>query len=586
MPEPEEKKGGSPIRTIVLATILGLLFTVIVGRLFYVQAFQHGDYLEKATAQQSRKFVIPANRGEIFVQDGHNELYPIAMNQQYFVLAADPKYIQDSDQTASKLQSVINSLDPQDLKSKFDNKDVRYTVLNKRIEQAQAEKIKDMNLPGVILSAQNGRYYPEGDLFAHVTGYVNTDGVGQYGLEQFANEQLGGTDGLRKAVTDSLGVPITSSENTLVEPKNGSSYVLTIDRSVQAMAAKALEQAVTRNHAESGSVIIMDPKTGAIKALVNYPSFDPNNYQNVPANEYNRFINSAVSNSFEPGSGFKVITMSAGLDTGKVKDTTQYNDAGEVTIADRTIKNAENHKFGIQTMTDVIQKSLNTGVVFVLQQLGGDPNRINQKGKETFYNYINKFGFGRKTGVELAGEAKGYVKDTKAPDVDYANMTFGQGISTTSLQMVAAVAAIANGGTLYKPYIVDKTIAPDHSEKLTKPQVTQSNVMSSQSAATMAQMMEQVVQHGSGWPTRMKGYNIAGKTGTAQVPRADGQGYEENKNIGSFVGFAPVEDPKFVMMVRVDYPKVDGFAEQTAVPTFAEIAKQLLVYYQIPPNGN
>jgi cell division protein FtsI/penicillin-binding protein 2 len=245
-----------------------------------------------------------------------------------------------------------------------------------------------------------------------------------------------------------------------------------------------------------------------------------------------------------------------------------------------------NHKFGMSTMTDVIQKSLNTGVVFVLQQLGSDPKKITLKGKEVLHDYIKRFGFGEKTGVELAGEAGGYVKDPKAYDVDYANMTFGQGISTTSLQMVNSVAAVANGGTLYKPYIVEKTIATDGSEQLNKPKVIQDKVISSQAAATLANMMAQVVQHGSGWPTRMKGYNIAGKTGTAQVPRADGKGYDEHKNIGSFVGFAPVEDPKFVMMVRIDYPKVEGFAEKTAVPTFAEVAKQLFMHYQVLPKEN
>ncbi len=587
MPEPEEGKKGALLRTLVLAILLGVFGVIILGKLFYVQAFQHNDYLEKATAQQSRKFTIPAARGQIFVQDGQNkELYPIALNQQYFVLAADPKYIQDASQTIDKLKQIIPDIDSGELNAKLSDSDLRYVVLEKHIDQESADRIQHLGLPGIILAAQNGRYYPEGELFAHITGYVNTDGVGQYGLEQYANEQLGGQEGLRKAVTDSLGVPITSSENTLVEPKDGTSYVLTIDRTVQAMAAKTLADAIQANHAESGSVIIMDPKTGAIRALVNYPTYDPNSYQNVPTSEYNRFVNSAISNSFEPGSGFKVITMSAGLDTNKVKADTQYNDTGEVVVADRTIKNAENHKFGIQTMTDVIQKSLNTGVVFVLKQLGGDPQKITNKGKEVLYDYINRFGFGKPTGVELAGEAKGYVKDPKASDVDYANMTFGQGISTTSLQMVAAVAAIANGGTLYKPYIVDKTISPDGAEHANHPQVAQDDVMSSQSAATLAQMMQQVVQHGSGWPTRMKGYNIAGKTGTAQVPRADGRGYEDNKNIGSFVGFAPVEDPKFIMMVRVDYPQVDGFAEQTAVPAFATIAKQLFMYYQIPPTGN
>jgi cell division protein FtsI/penicillin-binding protein 2 len=278
--------------------------------------------------------------------------------------------------------------------------------------------------------------------------------------------------------------------------------------------------------------------------------------------------------------------MAAGLNEAKVAPDTKYDDTGEVQVDDRTIKNADNHKFGISTMTDVIQKSLNTGVVYVLRQLGGDPNKITSQGKQKLYEYITKFGFGEKTGIDLPSEPKGYVKDAKSYNVDYANITFGQGITVTNVQLVNAVAAIANGGTLYRPYVVDRTISENGSVSQNKPSIINNNVISSQSAAKLAEMMEQVVQHGSGWPTRMKGYRIAGKTGTAQVPKEDGTGYEEDKNIGSFVGFAPVEDPKFVMLVRVNYPKVDGFAEKTAVPTFAEITKQLFMYYQIGPSGN
>lgn len=581
------KPSKSPNRRIQALILVMCLFGVVaIGKLVYVQIWQHGSYIEKATAQQSRKFIIPARRGQVYVQDGGSETYPVALNQRQYLLAIDPKFISDTNLVLDKIKDYIEPSKLDEVKTKLNDKESRYVVINRRIDSEAGEKLKKLQLAGVIVSPQDGRNYPEGELFAHITGYVNNDGVGQYGLEQQMNQVLSGSDGANKAITDSLGVPITSSENTLIEPKNGSDLVLTIDRNLQAIAAKAIEEAVTKNKAESGSIVIMDPKTGAVKAMVNYPTYDPNNYQAVKNDEYGRFINSSITNLFEPGSGFKVITMAAGLDTGKVKPDTKYDDTGEVQVSDKTIRNADNHKFGISTMTDVIQKSLNTGVVFVLRQLGTDPNRITSKSKEVLYDYIKRFGFGEKTGIELAGEAKGYVKDTKGYDVDYANMTFGQGISTTSLQLVNSVAAIANGGTLYKPYVIQKEILPNGEAKETKPVVLRDNVMSSQSAAQLAEMMEQVVQHGSGWPTRMKGYRIAGKTGTAQVPRADGKGYDEKKNIGSFVGFAPVEDPKFVMLVRVDYPKVEGFAEKTAVPTFADVAKQLFMYYQIPPSGN
>jgi cell division protein FtsI/penicillin-binding protein 2 len=568
------KEISSNKRISILVGFMCLFGVLMIGKLFYIQVFQHQSYVEKANAQQSRKFVIPARRGEIYVQDGNGELYPIALNQQLYLMAADPKYIENADEAIEKLSKYLGDVDKDELERKLENKNTRYVVLNKKITDSTAKEIKDMKIPGIILSPKDGRNYPEGELFSHITGYVNSDEAGQYGIEQFKNQTLSGTDGVSRAVTDSLGVPITSNENTLVKPKDGSTLVLTI------------ENAVKVNKAESGSVIIMDPKTGAIQAMANYPSYDPNNYQAVPSGEYEKFINSSITNLFEPGSGFKVITMAAALNESKVKSDTSYNDTGEAQVEDRTIRNADNKKFGVSTMTDVIQKSLNTGMVFILKQLGTDPNRITQKSKDVLYDYIKKFGFGERTGIELAGESKGFVKDNKSYSVDYANMTFGQGISSTSLQLVNSVSAIANGGTLYKPYLIQKEVLPNGEVINNKPSVIRDNIISTQSAAQLSEMMKQVVQKGSGWPTRMPGYNIAGKTGTAQVPKKDGTGYEEKKNIGSFVGFAPIEDPKFVMLVRVDYPKVDGFAEKTAVPTFAEIAKQLFIYYQIPPNGN
>jgi len=577
----------TPNKRIGLIMILmGAFVLVIFVRLVYIQVLKNKYYSEKATAQQSRKFVISARRGQVYVHDGNNTLYPIALNQESYLLAADPKYIKNTDETIQKLGEFVGDYDKGRLRDRLDDKNSRYLVINKRISAEIAKKIKDMKLPGIILTSRDDRNYPEGEMFAQISGYLNDEGEGQYGIEQGKNSELAGVDGVSRAITDSLGVPITSNENTIVKPKNGSDVVLTIDRNIQAMAYSAIESAVKVNKAVSGSVVIMDPKTGAIKAMVNYPSYDPNNYSAVPSDEYYKFANSSVSSTFEPGSGFKVITMAAGLNEGKVMPDSKYEDTGEIKVDDRTIKNASDRKYGLSTMTDVIQKSLNTGVVYVLKQMGGDSSKINSQGKKLLYDYIKKFGFGEKTGIDLPSEAKGFVRDANSYDVDYANISFGQGLAVNNVQLVNAVAAIANGGTLFKPYVVDKIIGESGRVSQSKKSIINSNVISSQTAARLSEMMEQVVQKGSGWPTRMKGYRIAGKTGTAQVPKEDGTGYEDDKNIGSFVGFAPVEDPKFVMLVRVNYPKVDGFAEKTAVPTFAEITKQLFMYYQIAPSGN
>ena len=567
-------------RLYTLVTLFILVFIIIVSRLVYIQGFQAKKYAAKSSVQQSRNFEIPASRGIVYVRDSQG-LYPIALNNKVYTLAVDPKFVKDADLTAQKLNEILNT-NKNDLKDQL-TKQSRYVEINKSISTDQADKIKSFSLPGVILIERASRYYTEGSLFSHVLGYVNDDGKGQYGFEQFSDEAMGGTNGQYNTATDALGVPIRSADNTISEPVAGKSYVLTIDRGLQSVAQEALKQAIESNRAESGSILVMDVKTGAIKAMVNYPDYDPNNFRQVK--DYRVFSNTSVSSLFEPGSGFKVITMAAGLDTGKVQPNTTYNDAGEVKVGDKIIKNAENHKFGISTMTDVIQKSLNTGVVFVLQSLGGTSGKITPEGKQSFFSYIEKFGFGKITGIEQAGEVSSKVKPPTTYDVDYANMSFGQGISVNSLQLLTAVGAIANKGVLMKPYLVEGELQSDQSLKKTQPQIVRS-VMSQQSASDLTQIMTQVVEHGSGYLTRMKGYQIAGKTGTAQVPRSDGKGYEDNKNIGSFVGFAPAEDPRFVMLVRIDYPKTEGFAEKTAVPAFATVTKELLRYYQIPPSVN
>ena len=567
-------------RLYTLAIIFVLFWLIVAGRLIYIQAFQAKKYAAKASVQQSRKFEIPASRGIVYVKDSQ-DLYPIALNNKVYTLAVDPKFIKDADNTAQKLNEIINS-NKDEIKNQI-IKDSRYIEINKSINTDQAEKIKSMSLPGVILIERASRFYPEGSLFSHVLGYVNDDGKGQYGFEQFNDEAMGGTNGQYNTATDALGVPIRSADNTISEPVAGKDYVLTLDRGLQSVAQEALKQAVESNRAESGSIIVMDVKTGAIKAMVNYPDYDPNNFRQVK--DYKVFSNTAVSSLFEPGSGFKVVTMAAGLDTGKIRPNTTFNDTGEVKVGDKVIKNAENHKFGISTMTDVIQKSLNTGVVFVLQSLGGTTGKITPEGKQSFFSYIEKFGFGKITGIEQAGEVSSKVKQPSTYDVDYANMSFGQGISVNSLQLLTAVGAIANKGVLMKPYLVEGELQSDQTIKKTQPQIVR-GVISPETATVFSEIMTQVVEQGSGYLTKMNGYKIAGQRGTAQVPRADGKGYEDNKNIGSFVGFAPADDPKFVMLVRVDYPKAEGFAEKTAVPAFATVAKELMRYYQIPPSVN
>jgi cell division protein FtsI/penicillin-binding protein 2 len=561
---------------------LAILALLLIMRLVDLQLVSHQHYLVLAAKEHSRQYQVPAHRGQLYLLDG-DQKSPLALNQSLKVLYADPTQVTDKTAAAEALSRVTG--DSAASYSKLLHQPGEYVVLKTRVDGDLADRVSRLKLAGIALAPAQYRSYPEGSLAAQVVGFVNASGDGQYGVEGFLNNDLAGTPGLTSAKTDTRGNPIATANNIINPPTDGKSFVLTIDRNIQAEAEKVLAAGVDNVHAVSGSVIIMDPSTGAVRAMANYPTFDPNGYDKQ--RNYQVFTNNVVSNQFEPGSGFKIFTMAAGLDTGHVKPDTKYTDTGVVKIDDREVHNAEDHKFGVQTMVDVIQKSLNTGVVFVLKSLGGDPDKINTAGKTLFYDYITKhFGFGVATGIEQTGEATGAVNPPSAPNVNYANMTFGQGISVTMLQMVTAATAIANGGKLYQPYLIDQTILPDATVQKRQPRVVNDHVISPQTVGDLTNMMVQVVQHGSGYAAKMPGYQVAGKTGTAQIPDPNHPGYLTDKNSGSFVGFAPVGNPKFVMMVRINEPKIAGnqFAESTTVPVFAQIATWLLQYYQVPPS--
>jgi cell division protein FtsI/penicillin-binding protein 2 len=558
-----------------------LIGLVVVARLAQLQVARRHHYRVLAATEHMRKYQVPARRGEIFVLDQGRKT-PLALNRTMKVLWADPRVVADKPKAAKEIAAVTGDKEA-DLLNLL-NQQKAYVVLKKKLTLAQGEQIDKLNLSGIGVSEEQYRYYPEGSLASQVLGFVNNDGAGQYGVEGFLNTELSGKPGLLNAKTDTRGNPIATVDNIVQPPEHGKSFVLTMDRNIQAQAEKSLKSGVESVKAKSGSIVIMDPHTGKVMAMANYPTFDPNGFSSV--SDYSVFSNAVVSDQFEPGSGFKVITMVAGLDTGKIRFDETYDDKGSVEVDGHTIRNAAGHRLGANTsMTNVIRDSLNTGMVYVLRTLGGDQRAINSAGKKLFHEYIKKFGFGVRTGVEQAGEAAGRVNPPTSNNVNYANMTFGQGISTTVLQMTAAVGAIANGGKLYQPMLVGEIVEEDGKTKQLEPKLVNGQVVSQKAAKEVTEMMVQVVEHGSGWRAKMKGYRIAGKTGTAQIPKKDGSGYEENKNIGTFVGFAPVENPRFVMMVRINEPQVSGFAESTTVPVFAEVTEWLLRYMAVQPSS-
>jgi cell division protein FtsI/penicillin-binding protein 2 len=476
------------------------------------------------------------------------------------------------------------------------NNGIEYVVLADKVPGDVADKVKKLNLPGIALVDRDYRTYPEGQLAAQMLGFVNADGDGQYGVEGYLNGQLAGTPGQLAAKTDTHGIPIATADNVQKAPVDGTSYVLTIDRNVQSMVEQELAAQVQKVKAKSGSIVVMDPSTGAVKAMATYPTFDPNNYSSVK--DYGVFVNQTVSDQFEPGSGIKTFTMAAGLDQGKVTPDSTYNDPGCYKVDDRQVCDAAGDKPGPnKTMTVVLRDSLNTGVMYVLRLLGGDPNDFTLAGKKLLYNYFTKhFGFGTRTGIEQANESAGVVNqpsNAAGNNVTYANMAFGQGMSVTMIQMAEAMSAIANGGRLYQPHLVDSVMNLDGTTKPMAPKLLSDHVMSPQAIAELNQMLQVVVQHGSGYLAGVEnpGYKIAGKTGTAQIPKPDGSGYITGANIGSFMGFAPADNPKFVIMVRINEPSLNcdqaqcGYAEYTTVPVFGDVCKWLFKYYGIPPTS-
>jgi cell division protein FtsI/penicillin-binding protein 2 len=568
-----------------MMALLALVGALFVLRLAYLQIVRHGALAAQANNEHSRKYEVPARRGEIYVYDG-DQRAPIALNQTLKVVYADPRYVDDKHKTAQKLASALGG-DAAKYEDMMDHAK-EYVELATRVPVNTATKVKSLHLKGIGLLDRDYRIYPEGSLAAQVLGFVNSDGAGQYGVESFLNKQLSGSPGKLNGKTDTLGVPIYTAGNIQTAPKDGTSYQLTIDRNVQAEVQKELENGVHNAKAVSGSAVVMDPYTGAVVAMANYPSYDPNNYSKVK--DYSVFSNSVVSSMFEPGSTLKVFTMAAGLDQNKITPDSTYNDTGSFRVNSFTIHNAASdpaNGYGVTSMTRALELSLNTGVIYVLRTLGTDINKITPAGKQTLYNYfVGRFGLGTRTGIEQSGEAAGLVyAPNKAQDINYANLTFGQGVDVTMIQMVTAMSAIANGGSLIQPRVVAGSIKPDGSLAKVNPVVVRQHVISPKAVGELDSMLTETVNHGTAYIAHFQnpGYKIGGKTGTAQIPDFVHGGYIQGKNIGDFLGFAPVDHPKFVMMIRINEPGGGGYAETTTVPIFSTISKWLFTYYAIPP---
>lgn len=561
------------LRMNLLVLFVFLATLVILARLYSLQVINRDTYRALADNQHKVTDKIEAQRGEVFLQDDDG-LYPLAVNRQFQMAYAVPKEMEDREYAVLKLSDILG-LEKEILRQKFSDTEDPFEIIKKKISDEELAKLKDSNIKGVHFLPEIYRYYPADELASQVVGFVGSNGEqtkGVYGIESFWEKELKGEEGSVSQERDSRGRWISVSNRDLVPAKNGVNLVLTINHSVQYEVEKILKSTLEKYQADSGNIIVMQPKTGKILALANYPSFNSNNYSQIE--DISSFNNSSINSSYEPGSVFKAMTVAIGIDSGKINPDTTYVDSGSVREAGYEMKNSDLKAYGTQTMTNVLEKSLNTGVIFIEKLVGNDD----------FKKWTKKFGFGDKTGIDLPAEVSGNILNIEKSNrnINFFTASFGQGISVTPLQMINAYAALANGGMLMKPQIVDTIIHPNGYKEEVAP-VEKNRVVSEETAKQVGEMLRSVILNGHGKRADVPGYKVGGKTGTAQVPKIGGVGYEEGNTIGTFIGYAPIDDPQFVVLVKIDNPKLVQWAESTAAPAFGEVMKFLLEHYGVKP---
>lgn len=527
-----------------------ILSAVIIGKLFSLQILKGDFYKALSQGLRSPLGENQLKRGEIFLTDGK----PLAINIDESLVFASPSKINDFKETARVLAEILN-LDENFILDKIKG-DNFYSVIKKKLNEKEVGDLKNSNLEGIVLAQETGRYYPQENFASHIIGFLGAQGIGQYGLEEYFNEILSGETGFWKS-------------------KKGSDLLLTVDYNIQFEAEKLLQKAKDDLEIEAGQIIVLEPESGRLIALAALPNFNPNQYEEY-AREGNLkiFKNGASQELFEPGSVFKPITMAAALDQEKITPQTEYRDEGLVKIGGSTIFNYDQRVYGVQSMTNVLEKSINTGAVFAESQVG----------HKIFLDYAKKFGIFERTGVDIYETYSENKEFKKGYEINFATASFGQGIEMTALQLVRAYSAIANGGKLVKPYLVEK-ILEDGKEIKTEP-VLSSQVISSKTASQLTAMLVSVVENGFGKAAKIPGYYIAGKTGTAQVSfsalRIKKEGYSD-RTIQTFMGFGPAFNPKFLILVKLDNPKTKT-AEYSALPIFRDLAEYVINYWQIPPD--
>lgn len=551
------------MKTKLLFIFFLILYLGIVVKLFYIQIISPF----KVDKEQYLKTIkLLPERGKIY----DINKTPLVLNQNSYLVYIEPKKITDKLKLTKFLSQTLE-MDEASLSAKIDDKKDWISIIS-GIDEEKKKQIENLKIAGIGFNREMKRFYPEASLSAHLLGFVGKDkegeNIGYYGLEGFYDKDLAGLPGLMDSERDIAGRPIFLGIQNKIEAENGRDLILTIDKTVQEIAKKRLMAGIEKFQAKQGCVIIADPYTMAILSLVCMPDYDVDSYYKFSENY---FKNPAISEVYEPGSIFKPLIMAAALEEKKIKPQDIYNEKGPVQINEYQIKTWNDKYEGKVSMTRILEKSSNVGMVYIGEKLG----------KDKIYQYLEKYGLNDQTGIDLQGEISSYLRPKKDwYPIDYATVTFGQGIALTPIQMIRAFAAIINGGKLMKPYVVDKIVYQNKETKIQPKQ--ERKIMSEYTSEIIKKMLVSTVENAEAIWDRPKEYLIGGKTGTAQI--AIKGHYDPSLTNASFIGFAPADKPKFIVLVILKEPKTSPWGSETAAPIFFEIVKDLIVYYNITPS--
>lgn len=543
----------------MLLTGFILVFGVVILRLFYIQVLSPDMQQDYMVTRR-----LNPERGKMYDRNGR----PIVLNEVLYRLFFEPQLITEDEKTIVQVSRILD-MEQASISAKID-KTKKWVGVTTGVTRAQRDKLMQTHLPGLGFDEMWNRYYPDASLAAHIVGFVGkTDeglDVGRSGVEGFYEKELAGLPGLIRSDVDPLGKPIFLGTQERIDPENGRNIYLTIDSSVQSIVKTKLKEGLDKSDATEGCAIVADPQTLEILAMSCVPDFDPQTYYTFGDKS---FRNPTISEVYEPGSTFKPLILAAAIEQGVVKPDTYFNEDGPVKIGEYSIHTWNNQYEGRITLTRALEKSSNVGMVFI----------GNKMGKDHVYSTVMDFGFGEATGVDLEGEIGGFIKPKNQwYPIDYATATFGQGLAVTPLQMVRAFSSIINGGKLLKPHVVAE-LRGDKTQKI-EPTV-QGRIISQKTSDAMKKILLSTIENGETKYLKPKGYQIGGKTGTAQIA-LEGK-YDASKTIASFIGFSPIKHPKFIGLVVVKEPKASQWGSETAAPIFFNIAKELIVYYNIAP---